>query len=332
MRGRALAAAVAAATLSACAPLPPAPSPPAAAPVPPSPQARPGPSPPAPRAAAIARHEKLARDARAAGELDEAVGHHEVLVLLDPGNATYRAGLDAARRARDEGVQAQLRAAAAARRAGDAARAREAWLRALVLDPQNAEAERGLRELEQQAMARTQAERAARARSMEDVVANARARAAAGGTPPPYADGADVEQRIELVRSADASIALREAREWADENPGDRDGRLRLAAALSDRARDLESRGQREWALPLYDQAGKLGGTAQAEASRKAAALRRALADEAYAEGMRARSSDLAAAIRHFENALRIDPQHPRARDRLREGRAAQQKLERIAK
>ncbi|MDH5287051.1 MAG: hypothetical protein OEX23_10530 [Betaproteobacteria bacterium] len=280
----------------------------------------------APRRAAITRHAQLAAAARAAGDLSLAAEHYAVLALIDAGNPAHREAVRATQAAIAEGVQEQLRTAAAARKAGDAAKAREAWLRALALDPSNAEAARSLREAEQQAMARTQADRAARARSMEEIVAGARARASADN------GSADLDQRIELVRSSDASIALREARAWADANPGDRAGRARLAAALAERARDLDAKGQREWALPLYEQAVALGGTAQAEAGKRAAALRRAFADDAYAEGMRARGKDLAAAIRHWESALRYDPQHPHAGERLREAKAAQQKLERLGK
>jgi hypothetical protein len=313
-------ATLACAALAACAPVPPAPAPD------PAPRgARPTPSDTATRQGAIARQAELARAAREAGDLVGALEHYRVLALLDPGNAGYRDETKALEAQIREAVGERLRAAAVARRSGDVARAREGYLRVLVLDPDNDEAEKALREIEQQAMARTQADRAARARSMEEVVASARTRAAAE-------NGADLEQRLELVRSSDASIALREARAWAEANPNDRAGRVRLAAALAERARDLESKQQREWALALYDQAATLGGSAQAESAKKAAALRRTLADEAYAEGMRLRSTDLAAAIRAWETALRIDPNHPRARDRLREAKAAQQKLERITK
>jgi tetratricopeptide (TPR) repeat protein len=318
-----LAAALAAA-LVGCAQVPPASDPVRDSPR--APRAQAPAADDAPRQAAIARHGKLAASARAAGDLPLAAEHYAVLVLIDAGNPAHGEALRTTQVVIAEGVQEQLRIAAAARKAGDAAKAREAWLRVLVLDPSNAEAARALREAEQQAMARTQADRAARARSMDDIVASARVRASADN------GVADLEQRIELVRSSDASIALREARAWAEANPGDRAGRARLAAALAERARDLEAKGQREWALPLYEQAVTMGGAAQAEAGKRAAALRRALADEAYADGMRARSKDLAAAIRHWETALRYEPQHARANDRLREARAAQQKLEKIGK
>lgn len=316
--------ALAAAALAACATPEAPPGSPEAAAEAPRPRYAMAPSSGA-REAAIARHEKLARAARETGDPAQAAAHYEVLALLDATRAEYRDGLAAANAAIDAGVQEHLRAAAAARRGGDAARAREAWLRVLVLDPDNGEAAKGLRELEQAAMARTQAERAARARSMDDIVASARARATADGV---Y----DLEQRLELIRSSEPSIALREARAWAEANPADRAGRARVAAALVERGRDTEAKGPREAALGFYDLAASLGGNGQADAGKRAAALRGALAEDAYANGMRLRSTDLAAAIRAWETALRYDPGHARAKERLAEARAAQRKLERIAK
>ncbi|HEX4883175.1 MAG TPA: hypothetical protein VFX05_03480, partial [Casimicrobiaceae bacterium] len=183
---------LAVAALAACAPLPPTPGPDAV-----PPRAGPAPAPDAgPRQVAIARQEKLARAARDAGDLRSALEHYEVLVLVDPDNPAYRDALRATRAAIEDGVQDQLRAAHAARRAGDVGKAREAWLRVLVLDSSNAEAARALRELEQQAMARTQADRAARARSMDEVVANAKARAVAESAQGNGAASADLDQRL----------------------------------------------------------------------------------------------------------------------------------------
>lgn len=316
-------AALACATLAACTSVPPAPAPAREAP-----RALPAPVVPddaSPRDVALARHERLARAAREAGDLTAALDHYRVLLLLDAGNPAHREALRATQAARDAAVQEQLRTATAARRAGENAKAREAWLRVLVLDADNGEAEKGLRELEQAAMARTQADRAARARSMDEVVANVRSRVA-------VENAADLDQRLELVRASDPAIAVREARAWAEANPGDKAGRQRLGAALAERGRELDAKGQREWALALYEQAVALGGSGQGDAGKRAAALRKALAEDAYAQGMRARGSDLAAAIRHFEAALRYDAQHARAKERLAEARAAQKKLERIAK
>jgi tetratricopeptide (TPR) repeat protein len=318
-------AAIAAASvvLAACAELPPAPAP-AAAPEAHAPRAH---APSSSRDAAIARQSELARAATEAGDHAAALAHREVLALLDPADPSHRQAIEASRAAIDRGVRAELAAGASARRAGDVARARDAYLRALALDPRNAEAAAALREIEHQQMARTQADRATRARSMETVVANARSRAQAQT----QAESYDLEQRIELLRSADPAVGGREARAWVEANPADRDGRSRLAAVAADRARDAERRGQREAALAWYESANALAPSPASEWTAKVRELRRALGETQYADGVRAIRTDLAAAIRHFEAALRYDPDTAKAQERLRDARAAQEKLRKIA-
>jgi tetratricopeptide (TPR) repeat protein len=230
---------------------------------------------PSARAAAIARQAELAKAASEAGDHAQALAHHEVLALLDPANPAHRQAAEASRVAIDRVVREYLAVAAAARRAGDAVRARDAYLRALAQDPRNAEAAAALRDIERQQMARTQADRAARARSMETLVAGARSRAQAQT----QAESYDLEQRIELVRAGDVSAGLREARAWVDANAGDREGRGRLAAAVAERARDAERKGQRESALTLYEAANALRGEPLPEWTARARELRRALGE-----------------------------------------------------
>jgi hypothetical protein len=227
------------------------------------------------RAAAVARHAGLAKAAREAGDPASALSHYEVLALLDPANASHRAAALAARQAIDGGVREALAAGNAARRGGDPGRAKSAYLTALALDPGNAQAAAALRDVEQQVMSRAQAERAARARSMEAVVAAAKARAAS----PSSADSYDLEQRLELLRAGDIGAGVREAQAWVEANPGNRDGRARLASAVAERASDAERKGQRESAIRLYEQANALRGEPVPEWTAKARQLRRALGE-----------------------------------------------------
>jgi tetratricopeptide (TPR) repeat protein len=282
---------------------------------------------PSARAAAIARQAELAKAASEAGDHAQALAHHEVLALLDPADPSHREAAEASRLTIERAVREHLAAGAAARRAGDASRARDAYLRVLAQNPRNAEAAAALREIEQQQMARTQADRAARARSMETLVAGAKSRAQTQT----QAESYDLEQRIELVRAGDVTAGLREARAWVEANSGDREGRGRLAAAVAERARDAQRKGQREIALSLYEAANALRGEPLPEWTGKARELRRALGEAQYADGVRAMRTDLSTAIRHFEASLRFDPEHTRASERLREARAAQEKLRRLA-
>jgi hypothetical protein len=317
-------AAIAAAWLAACSPLPPVQdAEPRAGAVP---SVRSDGAPRTPRTGFAARHVELANKAREAGDLTAAEDHWQVLALLEPDNASYRQALASTREAIARGVREWWQAGVAARRNGDAARARDAFLRTLALDPSHAEAAQALRELEQQAMAKTQADRASRVRAAEDVVAGARARAAAS----PVNDGYDLEQRIELVRAGDLQAGLRELRVWVEANPGDKAGRQRAGAAIAERARDAESKGMRESALSLYGEAASLSGAPPPEWTTRSQALRKALGEQYYVEGMKLYRTDLAAAIRQWETGAKYDPGNANLQMRLREARLAQQKLQKI--
>jgi tetratricopeptide (TPR) repeat protein len=306
--------------LGGCAPLPPAADEPARAPAPVT--RREAPPMPSARASAIARHVDLARASSESGDIARSAEHWHIVTLLDPGNGTYRSALEAAQEAIRRGVSEQLGNGAAARKSGDAARARDAYLRALALDPDNAEAMRALREIELQAMTRTQGDRAARVRGMDEVVANAKNRTA---------NGVDLDLPLELVRAGDLNAGLRELRAWVDANPNDRAGRQRAGAAVAERAKDAEAKGQRERALSLYADAAQLRGDSLPEWTSRSQALRKALGEEYYNEGMKAYRSDLAVAIRHLETSIKYDPGNLKAQGRLREAKLAQQKLRMIS-
>jgi len=307
--------------LSACAPSPVEPDTEPARPV-----LRLDPPPRTSRAGFVARHIELAKRAHESGDLAAAEDHWQVLTLIDPDNASYRASLEGAREAIRRAVREQYQAAVNARRGGDTTRARDAFLHVLALDPSHADAARALREIEQQAMARTQGDRAARARAVDDIVAGARARAAAPAPADPY----DLEQRLEIMRAGDAQAGVRELRAWVDANPGDKAGRLRAGTAVAERARDAESKGQRESALSLYEQAALLAGASQSDWAARVQSLRKSLGDQYYAEGMKMYRTDLGAAIRHWEAGVKFDPNNANLQMRLREAKLAQQKLQKI--
>jgi tetratricopeptide (TPR) repeat protein len=317
---------IATTALAACAPLPPATD---AAPAEPatSPVVRSDPAPRTSRGAFIARQVELANRARDAGDLPAAEEHWRVLALLEPNDPRFANALAATREAIARGAREQWQAGLDARRNGDTARARNAFLRTLALDPGHADAARALRELEHQAMAKSQGERAARARANGETVASARTRA---GNAAAATDAYDLEQRLELMRAGDVQVGLRELRTWVEANPGERAARQRAGAAVADRARELESRGLRESALSLYEQAGALAGGTQAQWTARMQALRKALGEHYYAEGMKVFRTDLAAAIRHWEAGAKYDPSNGTLQLRLREAKLAQQKLQKI--
>jgi tetratricopeptide (TPR) repeat protein len=316
-----MAALLAVLALAGCAQVPPEPAPVAPA----RPIVRNDVMPRPSRSTFASRHTELAMRAQEAGDLAAAEDHWQVLVLLEPGNAAYRQSLDAVRETIKRNAREQWQSGVAARRSGDTARARDAFLRALAYDPSHAEAARALREMEAQAMARTQGDRAARARAGEDVIAGARARAAS-----PANDAIDLEQRLEIARAGDVQAGVRELRAFVDANPSDRSGRLRAGQAIAERARDAESKGQRETALTLYGEAASLAGAPQPEWAARTQALKKALGEQYYAEGMKLYRTDLNSAIRRFETGAKYDPDNANLQMRLREAKLAQQKLQKI--
>lgn len=313
-----LAVAVAIVALAACAPAPvQVADPPAVRPVPRTA------SPTSHRGVAIATHARLAERAREAGDLADVAEQEEVLVLLAPDDPARRRALQATREAIRRAVRSHVEAGQSARRAGDLAAARDAYLRVLTLDADNAEAAKALREIDQATMAKAQADRAARVRVVDDIVTSAKARAN---------ESNDLDQRIEIMRAGDLNTGLRELRSWVDAHPGDRGSRQRIGTAVAEKARELESKAQREAALGLYEQAGSLAGAVAPEWASRAQGLRKALGEQYYAEGMKVYRTDLAAAIRYFENGARHDPSNTNLQLKLREAKLAQQKLEKIGK
>ena len=275
------------------------------------------------RGMAISRHRHLAEQARESGDLAAAAMQWHLVVLLAPGDPKYRRELDSVNAAIRQGVREQLQAGNAALKSGDNERGTQAMLRVLALDPANDEAAKALREIDRQRISRIQGDRAQKLRPVD----TAALKSGAAETGSLY----DVEQPLEMLRAGDVNGGLRELRAYVDANPGNRASRQKIGAAVADRARELQSKGSREQAYLLYEQAVALRGETTPEWTAQMQALRRALSDEYYSSGERAYRTDVALAILHWETSLRYDPQNLRASTRLRDARAAQEKLKHIA-
>jgi tetratricopeptide (TPR) repeat protein len=299
----------------------------AQAPVDPTP-APASPSSPAPMvsataADAIARYRRAAESARQAGDLATAATQWQVLVLLAPHDESFKRELAATRAAIAKEVREQLQAGNAALKSGDNERATQAMLRVLALDPANDEAARALREIDRQRISRIQGDRAQKLRPVDIA-------ALKSGAPD---NGAvyDLEQPLEMLRAGDLNGGLRELRAYVDANPGNRAARQKIGTAVADRARELQGKGSREQSYMLYEQAVALRGESTPEWTAQMQVLRKALSDEYYSNGERAYRTDVALAIAQWETSLRYDPQNLKASTRLRDARAAQEKLKNIA-
>ena len=64
--------------------------------------------------------------------------------------------------------------------------------------------------------------------------------------------------------------------------------------------------------------------------SARVAALRKSVAADYYNEGVKAMRTDLNGAVRSLETAVKLDPQNANAANRLREAKAARDKLSRM--
>lgn len=302
-----------------------------------------------PREEAVRRHRDLAREARSAGDLATAVDHLHVVLLLAPDDETARRDIETMRGEIRRGVREGLENGRNAMRAGDSARASAAFLHVLALEPKNAEAARSLRELDRQNMARVQSSRAARV-NVHDMFAEARAAkpapaaaasapaaaaasaSAAQAAPTPASDVIELDQRLEMFRAGDTAGALREIKAWVDAHPKDRAQRQRAAAAVAERAKELEGKQQRESALGLYEQALALRGEPQAEWSARIAALKKQLSADYYASGMRLMRTDLNGAVKAFETSVKYDPQNANAQRGLRDATTARDKFSKMPK
>ena len=271
----------------------------------------------------IARHQHLAQQARDGGDLASAAIQWHIVVLLAPGVTRYRREQEAVNAAIRQGVRDQLQVGNAALKSGDNERATQAMLRVLALDPTNDEAAKTLRDIDRQRVSRIQGERAQKLRPVDIAALKSGASEAVALY--------DLEQPLEMLRAGDVNGGLRELRAYVDANPGNRAARQKIGAAVADRARDLQSKGSREQAYMLYEQAVALRGETTPDWTVQIQVLRKALSDEYYSSGERAYRIDVALAIKQWETSLRYDPQNLRASARLRDAHAAQEKLKSIA-
>lgn len=248
-----------------------------------------------------------------------------MLTLLAPEEPSYQQELASTRAAIRRGVDDAMQNGNGALKAGDTERASAAFLRALALDPENADAARALREIDRRKLGRIQADRAARAR-VEEAAPRQQATRSIG--PNDSNNGSyELEQALELFNAGDTNGGLRDLRTWVDAHPQDRVSRNRIAVAVFDRGSDLERNGAREQAVSLYETAITLRGEPANGWPSRLQTLRKALSSDYYDRGVRAERNDLEAAVKAYETSVRYDPGNVKASARLAQAKAALAKL-----
>ena len=273
---------------------------------------------------AIARHRKLADDARRSGDLATAAQQLQVLTVLAPDDAAYARELATVRASIDKETRDIVAAGMGAMNAGDLDRASATMLRALALDPSQPDAAKMLREIDRRRLTRIQADKAAKATPQGEAARSASAARASSEVN----DGFDIEQALEMVRAGDTSNGLRDLRAYVDANRGNRAARQRIGNAVADRARELEDQGAREQAVTLYEQAVALRGDANAPWAGRMNALKKTLSQDYLDKGPRASRTNLAQAISFFETSVKYDPDNTAASIKLKDAKAAREKLD----
>lgn len=276
---------------------------------------------------AIERRRAAAQKLEQEHDLAGAATQWQIVLLLAPQDRQAAERMAAVRASIGKAVAEELAIGKDALRRGEIERAQQSLLRVLALDADNKEAVEGLREIDRQRAMRRGAERAARAQAAESMAAT---RSRSARRPSSEAGDYDIEQSLELLRAGDSAVALGELRRYVSTNPRDRALRERIAGALYSRAQELEKQGKGFAAAEMYAEAIKAHSVPPRDWSTRLSRLKARLAAEEYESGVRLMSSDIAAAIRHFEATLRLAPNHTQAQLQLDRAQKMQQKLRAI--
>lgn len=276
---------------------------------------------------AIERRRAAAVRLEQANDLAAAATQWQIVLLLAPKDRQAAERLAAVRASISKIVADELAGGRDALRRGDADRAQQSLLAVLALDAGNREAIEALREIDRQRTMRRGAERAARAQAEQSMAAT---RGRGVRRPSSEAGDYDIEQSLELLRAGDSATAVAELRRYIAASPGDRALRERVAAALRSRAQILENQGDGQAAVEMYSEAIRIHGSAPRDWATQLNRLRTQLAGQEYEKGVRMMSTDVTAAIKHFEAALRFVPNHTQAQLQLDRARKVQQRLRSI--
>ncbi|MCU0896249.1 MAG: hypothetical protein MUC55_01975 [Burkholderiales bacterium] len=249
----------------------------------------------------------------------EALAQWEVLALMRPGSAEYRAEVERARKQIAEGVAQSLSAADQARKRGDLDRATTQYLRVLNLEPGNAAAAQALREIERERTRRAYFSRPPRM-TMGAAPAQPGARAQA-----PNEALSDLDVGTMVLRQGDAAAAAQSFQRQLQRSPNDPQAKAGLAEASFLLGTQYAQQGRNEDALVYFERARVSGYPDRAALSAAVDKSRKTLGEEYYRLGVQAAASDPKRAILLWERSLHYDPGQKDAASRLAEARRAAQ-------
>ncbi len=256
------------------------------------------------------------------GRLSEAQSLWEVLVLLQPESADYRAQLEQTQRRIADAVAERLKAAEKARQAGDLEQATMRYLRVLSVDPQNVAAARALRELDAGRVKRAYLSRPPRvAVASRPPAGRNDSRSAVA---PSASELGELELGVGLSRQGDYAGSVQSLEKYLQSHPRDDHARGDLADAYYQLGLASLRLGRKEEAFGYLEKAQRLGPTDPAEAAKTLRAVRQALGEEYYRLGLQAFASNLDKAIALWERSVYYDPDQTQAQVRLQQARRAQ--------
>jgi len=288
----------------------------------PPPAARPGET---PSSAFEASHLQRASALTHAGRWAEARPLWEVLVLIDPASAEYRAQLDLVQTRITELAAERLQAADKLRQGADADQATVAYLRVLSVDPMNDAAARALRELDAERVRRAYLSRPPRVN-----LAALRSAAGQNAGRAPTTDVGDLELGVMLFKQGDHAGSAQSLERHLQKYPKDEDARVYLADAYQQLGAASLRSGRKESALGYLERAQRLGYADSGELASTIRSVRRALGDEYYRLGVHAFPSSVDKAIALWERSVQFDPGQTQAQIRLQQARRAQETMRSI--
>ena len=221
----------------------------------------------------------------------EAIPHWELLELLNPDQPAYGKKLAEARSRASAAAAEYLQQARQARQQGQTDRAFVLYLKALSSDPTNAEPAQALREIEREGARRARVNAPSRSGTGEPAM---NARKGSNAQPSSGTEHHDLDAYLDLARQRTQEGKKEEALTYLEKAQTTRDGK-----GNQDLTRSIQS-------------------------------LRKEIAEDYYQQGVRVQRTDLSEAISAWEKALKYDPDHAQAAQRLERARRMEENLRSI--
>lgn len=286
------------------------------------PEAEPEPVSMAAKPAGVAAREKAALRFAEQGRDADALVQWKILRAIDPQSRHYPIRIQQIEARINAQVAQRMSTGNAALAKGDHSAAQRDYLAVLALDPANTEALKKLRGLEYDRVWGIQAAKLDKLQSMEE-----RKMATASEQERFY-----FELGTLMFRQGDYAGAVREVQKYLNSYPKDAQAKKLIADAHAKLAESLRQQGQFKDALDSLEQAKRYNGNKSEKPSVAENEVRKALADEYFTKGLRARATNLNLAIEMWQKALEYNPDHANAKLRLNEALRMQKNLERIGK